>query len=86
MAKANGGLQRLPLTCLKALEKEKLWYGGRCLILSWINSLRLTPRTAQTLIVQWCVNKNAARPHSALGYRPLAPASILPTDQSTMTL
>ncbi|MEO0922260.1 MAG: transposase, partial [Pseudomonadota bacterium] len=39
-------------------------------------------REAQILIEQWRVHDNTVRPHSALGYRPPAPESIIPIDQS----
>jgi len=38
-------------------------------------------RDAKVLIEQWCVHYNTVRPHSALGYRPPAPESIVPIDQ-----
>ncbi len=38
-------------------------------------------REAQILIEQWRVHYNTVRPHSALGYRPPAPESIVPMDQ-----
>ena len=38
-------------------------------------------REAQILIEQWRVHYNTVRPHSALGYRPPAPASIVPMDR-----
>ncbi len=38
-------------------------------------------REAQILIEQWRVHDNTVRPHSALGYRPPAPQSIVPTVQ-----
>ena len=38
-------------------------------------------REAQILIEQWRVHYNTIRPHSALGYRPPAPESIVPMDQ-----
>ena len=42
-------------------------------------------REAQILIEQWRIHYNTVRPHSALGYRPPAPQSIVPIDQrSTM--
>jgi putative transposase len=37
-----------------------------------------TLREAQVLIEQWRVIYNTKRPHSALGYRPPAPETILP--------
>ena len=37
-------------------------------------------REAQILIEQWRVHYNTVRPHSALGYRPPAPESIVPMD------
>ena len=40
-----------------------------------------TLREAQILIEQWRVHYNTVRPHSALGYRPPAPESIVPLDQ-----
>ena len=36
---------------------------------------------AQILIEQWRIHYNTIRPHSALGYRPPAPESIVPIDQ-----
>ena len=41
-------------------------------------------REAQILIEQWRIHYNTVRPHSALGYRPPAPGSILPMDQRPM--
>ena len=38
-------------------------------------------REAQILIEQWRRHYNTKRPHSALGYRPPAPESIVPVDQ-----
>jgi transposase InsO family protein len=38
-------------------------------------------REAQILIEQWRHHYNTIRPHSALGYRPPAPETILPVDQ-----
>ena len=38
-------------------------------------------REAQILIEQWRRHYNTVRPHSALGYRPPAPETILPVDQ-----
>ena len=38
-------------------------------------------REAQILIEQWRRHYNTVRPHSALGYRPPAPESIVPMDQ-----
>ena len=38
-------------------------------------------REAKILIEQWRIHYNTVRPHSALGYRPPAPKSILPMDQ-----
>ena len=40
-----------------------------------------TLREAQILIERWRRHYNTARPHSALGYRPPAPKSIIPIDQ-----
>ena len=38
-------------------------------------------REAQILIEKWRRHYNTVRPHSALGYRPPAPESIIPIDQ-----
>lgn len=38
-------------------------------------------REAQILIEQWRIHYNTVKPHSALGYRPPAPESIVPLDQ-----
>ena len=38
-------------------------------------------REAQIIIEQWRKHYNTRRPHSALGYRPPAPESIVPIDQ-----
>ena len=38
-------------------------------------------REAQILIEQWRTHYNTKRPHSALGYRPPAPETIVPMDQ-----
>lgn len=40
-----------------------------------------TLREAQILIERWRRHYNTVRPHSALGYRPPAPKSIVPIDQ-----
>lgn len=40
-----------------------------------------TLREAQVLIERWRRHYNTVRPHSALGYRPPAPKSIVPIDQ-----
>jgi putative transposase len=39
-------------------------------------------REAEILIERWRKHYNTVRPHSALGYRPPAPATIVPGDQS----
>ena len=41
-----------------------------------------TLREAQILIERWRRHYNTVRPHSALGYRPPAPKSIVPINQS----
>ena len=38
-------------------------------------------KEAQIIIEQWRKHYNTKRPHSALGYRPLAPEAIMPMDQ-----
>jgi len=38
-------------------------------------------REAQIIIEEWRKHYNTVRPHSALGYRPPAPESIIPMDQ-----
>jgi transposase InsO family protein len=38
-------------------------------------------REAQIVIEQWRKNYNTKRPHSALGYRPPAPESIIPLQE-----
>ncbi|MGK8234665.1 integrase core domain-containing protein [Roseovarius sp. MS2] len=38
-------------------------------------------REAQILIEKWRRHYNTVRPHSALGYRPPVPESIVPIDQ-----
>jgi len=40
-----------------------------------------TLREAQILIEKWRRHYNSVRPHSALGYRPPAPKSVVPIDQ-----
>ncbi len=40
-----------------------------------------TLKEAKVLIEEWRKHYNTKRPNSALGYRPPAPASILPIDQ-----
>lgn len=40
-----------------------------------------TLKEAKVLIEEWRKHDNTKRPNSALGYRPPAPASILPIDQ-----
>ena len=40
-----------------------------------------TLREAQILIERWRHHYNTVRPHSALGYRPPAPESLMPIDQ-----
>ena len=37
-------------------------------------------REAQILIEQWRIHYNTVRPHSALGYRPPAPETIVPME------
>jgi putative transposase len=39
-----------------------------------------TPKEAQTVIEQWRRHYNTIRPHSALGYTPPAPETLLPVD------
>ncbi|WP_151976868.1 MULTISPECIES: integrase core domain-containing protein [unclassified Roseovarius] len=46
---------------------------------NWVNSAQSS--TAQILIEKWRHHYNTVRPHSALGYRPPAPESIVPIDQ-----
>ena len=41
-----------------------------------------TPKEAQIIIEKWRVHYNTVRPHSSLGYKPPAPKSIVPIDQS----
>lgn len=41
-------------------------------------------REAQILIEQWRRHYNTKRPHSALGYRPPAPETIIPMDHTPM--
>ena len=43
-----------------------------------------TLREAQVLIEHWRVFYNSERPHSALGYRPPAPETIVPFNQLPM--
>lgn len=38
-------------------------------------------REAQIIIEQWRHHYNTLRPHSALGYRPPAPKTVIPMDQ-----
>ena len=38
-------------------------------------------REAQIIIEEWRKHYNTKRPHSALGYRPPAPETIIPMDQ-----
>jgi putative transposase len=40
-----------------------------------------TLKEAQIIIEQWRKHYNTKRPHSALGYRPLAPESIITMDR-----
>ena len=40
-----------------------------------------TLKEAQIIIEQWRKHYNTKRPHSALGYRPPAPETIIPMDQ-----
>lgn len=40
-----------------------------------------TLKEAQIVIEQWRIHYNTRRPHSALGYRPPAPETIVPMDQ-----
>ena len=40
-----------------------------------------TLKEASIIIEQWRRDYNTVRPHSALGYRPPAPESIIPMDQ-----
>ncbi len=41
-----------------------------------------TLKEAQIIIEQWRKHYNTKRPHSALGYRPPAPETIIPMDQT----
>ena len=41
-------------------------------------------KEAQIVIENWRVEYNTRRPHSALGYRPPAPATIRPRENSTL--
>jgi putative transposase len=41
-------------------------------------------REAQIVIEQWRIEYNTRRPHSALGYRPPAPETFRPTENSTL--
>ena len=41
---------------------------------------------AKVLIEQWRREYNTIRPHSSLGYRPPAPAAIMPVDACSATL
>ena len=43
-----------------------------------------TLKEAQIIIEQWRKHYNTKRPHSALGYRPPAPETIIPMDQETV--
>ena len=43
-----------------------------------------TLREAQILIESWRCHYNTVRPHSALGYLPPAPETIIPMDQRTI--
>jgi hypothetical protein len=47
---------------------------------SGVSSTANTLREAQVLIEQWRVHYNTIRPHSALGYRPPAPETLLPIE------
>ena len=40
-----------------------------------------TLKEAQIIIEQWRIHYNTKRPHSALGYRPPAPETIVQMDQ-----
>jgi transposase InsO family protein len=40
-----------------------------------------TLKEARIVIEKWCRHYNTVRPHSALGWRPPAPESIVPMDQ-----
>ena len=40
-----------------------------------------TLKEAQSIIEEWRKHSNTKRPHSALGYRPPAPETIVPMDQ-----
>ncbi len=42
-------------------------------------------REAQIVIEQWRIEYNTRRPHSALGYRPPAPAAVRAPESSTST-
>ncbi|WP_281283566.1 integrase core domain-containing protein [Palleronia caenipelagi] len=46
-------------------------------IVTWIPDLR----EAQILIEQWRKHYDRKRPHSALGYRPPAPETVVPMDR-----
>ena len=44
-----------------------------------------TVNEARVVIEQWQLHYNTVRPHSALGYRPPAPESIIPMDRTPVT-
>ena len=46
-----------------------------------IGDIFYTMKEAQSIIEQWRKHYNTKRPHSALGYRPPAPETIVPMDQ-----
>lgn len=45
-----------------------------------IGEIFYTLREAQILIEQWRKHYNTERPHSALGYRPPAPETVIPME------
>ena len=59
--------------CLIRRSEPLMPNGGTYMTLSFQGSTKV--------IEQWRVHYNTVRPHSALGYRPLAPESIVPMDQ-----
>jgi putative transposase len=43
-------------------------------------------KEAQTVIESWRIHYNTRRPHSALGYRPPAPLTIMPQLDETLSM
>lgn len=73
------------------IEPGNLWENGYCESFNarfrdeFLNGeIFYSLREAQILIKQWRQHYNTKRPHSALGYRPPAPETIVQMDQRSV--